>query len=164
MSTYHSKGFGLMLTVSLSVAAAAFVGSELIYSYYSNSHAALRFEPLFLKALPAFWGIVVLVAFFRYRLRGLWFLFGAPLALWWLYFFETLVLACKQEVVSECLCHLVPPGPALFRQRIRYPATIQPFPKRLRADRDARHITAKHVTRMWSQVAVSSALDPEPTF
>ena len=54
----------------------------------------LSLEYLFLLVLPAFWGILVLLAFFRYRLRGLWFLTGAPLALAWPALLMLLFWAC----------------------------------------------------------------------
>jgi hypothetical protein len=73
----RSKGFALMLTVSLFVAAAAFAGTPLVNDYYSLWEAE-TFDSLFLIGLLAFWGILMLVALIRYRLRGLWFLIGAP--------------------------------------------------------------------------------------
>ena len=94
------RGFALMLIISLCVAAAAFAGPEVIAGYYYNASWALRYEPLFVIVLPTFWGVLVLSAFFRYRLRGLWFLLGFSLALWWLFFFELIGLACEH---GNCL-------------------------------------------------------------
>jgi hypothetical protein len=96
----NRRGFALMLIISFCVAAAAFAGPTIDDLYFNGSHATPQLEPLFLMVLPAFWGILVLIALFRYRLRALWFLFGAPLVLWWPSIFVLLVLACKH---GDCL-------------------------------------------------------------
>ena len=54
---------------------------------------APRLEFLFLEVLPTLWGTLLLIALFRYRLRGLWFLLELPLVLWWLAFTIMLGLA-----------------------------------------------------------------------
>ena len=82
-----------MLIASLVVAVAAFAGPFVLD--LSNAGVPRRTMLFFLEVLPALWGILLLVAFFRYRLRGLWFLFGLPLVSWWPYFLVALALACK---------------------------------------------------------------------
>jgi len=84
-----------MLTISLAVAAVAFAG-ETVALDHSNAEPMLLLKYLFLIALPAIWGILVLLAIFRYRLRGLWFLMGAPLAMFWPVLLGLLFWACAQ--------------------------------------------------------------------
>jgi hypothetical protein len=83
-----------MLTVSLLVATAAFAGPSLTAVRFWSATAYYRFDALFVLVLPAIWLGLVLIAFFRYRLRGLWFLTGLPLAMCWPVIYAVLFWAC----------------------------------------------------------------------
>jgi hypothetical protein len=71
------RGFAIMLTASLLVAGVDFAGPLFFWE------PAPRLEFVFFVLLPALWGILLLVAFFRYRFRGLWFLLGVPFVVGW---------------------------------------------------------------------------------
>jgi hypothetical protein len=66
-----------MLTGSLLVAATAFAGPLFFWE------PAPRLEFVFFQLLPTLWGMLLLVAFVRYRLRAFWFLLGLPFIVWW---------------------------------------------------------------------------------
>jgi hypothetical protein len=81
MTQEHCKsGFTLTLTVSLFIAAAAFAAPWSDKDLFGESGTKIF---LVLLMPPLFWGVSVLVGLVRYRIRGLWFLIGAPLALFW---------------------------------------------------------------------------------
>ena len=86
-----------MLTISLLVAVAAFVGPLLAVPYWSNWSPTeyYVFVALFALALPACWLGLMSVAFSRYRVRGLWFLTGAPFAMCWLAIYTWLLWSCR---------------------------------------------------------------------
>jgi hypothetical protein len=94
----QSDGFARILTVSLSVSVGAFAGMDLLILGYFRPHYLIFYDLYFdlcVFALPAFWTILVLVAFFRYRVRGLWFLIGMPFALIWPVFDVALRWTCR---------------------------------------------------------------------
>jgi hypothetical protein len=99
MATSHqSDGFARMLTISLSVAFAAFVGMTLMMFGYLRPYNLKFYDfyyHIFVFAFPALWAILVLVAFVRYRLRGLWFLIGMPFALIWPTFGALISWTCR---------------------------------------------------------------------
>jgi hypothetical protein len=95
----QSDGFTRMLTFSLSVSVAAFAGMALLTFGYLRTHNPSIYDlyfDVFVFALPALWTVLVLVAFFRYRLRGLWFLIGMPFAMIWPAFDVLIRWACRK--------------------------------------------------------------------
>jgi hypothetical protein len=85
-----------MLTGSLVVAAIAFSGPPVATRYWDtwSTPEYYGFLALFVLALPLCWLALVSVAFSRYRVRGLWFLTGAPLAIGWLAVYARMFWVC----------------------------------------------------------------------
>jgi hypothetical protein len=77
----RKSGFTLTLAVSLFIAAATFAAPLSDKDLFAESGTKI-FVVLLMP--PLFWGVSVLVGLARYRIRGLWLLIGAPLALFWL--------------------------------------------------------------------------------
>ena len=103
MLSKRSAAFILLLVASLAIAVIAMELTPIIHYWQFRTPSHLIPNVI---APSTAWLLTVAYGFARYRWHGLWFLLGAPFALFYPYLFAKLAIECWWEADSP-LCHSV---------------------------------------------------------
>jgi len=87
-----TKGFRSLLLTSFGFAILASVTLSVVRP--ANADSAVRAS----AAVAVFWVAIVVYAFIRFKKRGLWFLLGTPLVVFWFFLLFVIAWGCAHNV------------------------------------------------------------------